>query len=351
MCRWIWDPNFPRYLPFPFLHTWFAFTKRRGNELADIIYHLFDAFTAYNASVMEQKKADAAPKAVWPCRLKTIACFARGGRTSLPFFVLLAGLGWFPWFDILAIVLGVDIIEGTLRIGTPLCVVKVDSETKKKTIIPIGKVYAFFFIFISLFLMPSWAHIWSMDTWHSTSLEINHKVLQIVKKDQAGGGVAVKIECASYESVKHYGRHCEFIFTADWAPELLSNQKNLLNTVDDTDEIFSLISRNSIDTLVQHFRSEVFVSSLPPSFIPSFNQLNRLTLLGLEYKIERKMIYNYWSNWNQNWTFQINEFSFFFVFPPSTDHSVPLLFPHVYFHIHCRFRFLVISCLQCNFQV
>jgi translation initiation factor 5B len=37
------------------------------------------------------------------------------------------------------IILGVDILDGTLRIGTPLCVVKVDPVTQKKDIIDLGK--------------------------------------------------------------------------------------------------------------------------------------------------------------------------------------------------------------------
>lgn len=43
----------------------------------------------------------------------------------------------------------------------------------------------------------------------STGLEINHKVKEMVKKSEAGGGVAVKIEHASYESAKQFGRHCK----------------------------------------------------------------------------------------------------------------------------------------------
>jgi translation initiation factor 5B len=49
---------------------------------------------------------------------------------------------------------------------------------------------------------------------------------QIVKKAQAGGGVAVKIEHAVYQSAKMFGRH-----------------------FDDKDEILSHISRQSIDVL------------------------------------------------------------------------------------------------------
>ncbi|SCV70684.1 BQ2448_3446 [Microbotryum intermedium] len=152
---------------------------------ADIIYHLFDAFTAYNAQMLEAKRADLAPKAVWPCRLKIIACFAKRDP----------------------IIVGCDIIEGSLRVGTPLCVVRTDATTKKKEIIGLGKV---------------------------TSLEINHKVKDVIKKSEAGGGVAVKIEHASYESAKQYGRH-----------------------FDDSDELISLISRTSIDTLKDLFRAEV----------------------------------------------------------------------------------------------
>lgn len=40
----------------------------------------------------------------------------------------------------IAIIIGCDITEGTLRVGTPLCVVKTDPESKKKDIIYLGKV-------------------------------------------------------------------------------------------------------------------------------------------------------------------------------------------------------------------
>jgi translation initiation factor 5B len=39
------------------------------------------------------------------------------------------------------IILGVDIIDGTLRVGTPLAVVKLDPTTQKKEIIDLGKMY------------------------------------------------------------------------------------------------------------------------------------------------------------------------------------------------------------------
>jgi len=152
---------------------------------ADIIYHLFDAFTAYNADIMEAKRIDSAPIAVWPCRLKIIQAFTKRDP----------------------IIVGCDILEGTLKVGTPLCVVKVDPTTKARTTIPLGKV---------------------------TSLEINHKSVQSLKREQAGAGVAVKIEHASYQSAMTYGRQ-----------------------FDDKDELISQISRQSIDVLKNIFRSEV----------------------------------------------------------------------------------------------
>ncbi|KAF7433580.1 hypothetical protein PC9H_005541 [Pleurotus ostreatus] len=152
---------------------------------ADIIYHLFDAFTAYNAEIIEAKRRDAAPQAVWPCRLKIIAAFCKRDP----------------------IILGVDILDGSLRVGTPIAVVKVDPVTQKKEIHELGKI---------------------------TSLEINHKNQDIVKKSQAGGGVAVKIEHAVYQSAKMFGRH-----------------------FDDKDELYSRITRQSIDVLKESFKADV----------------------------------------------------------------------------------------------
>jgi translation initiation factor 5B len=84
---------------------------------ADIIYHLFDAFTKYTNEITEAKRKDAAPQAVWPCRLKIIAAFCKRDP----------------------IILGVDILDGTLRVGTPLAVVRTDAATGKKDIVTLGK--------------------------------------------------------------------------------------------------------------------------------------------------------------------------------------------------------------------
>lgn len=110
--------------------------------LADIIYHLFDAFVAHNKAVLEAKQRDSAAVAIWPCRLKTLACFAKRDP----------------------IILGCDLIEGQLRVGTPLGVIK-QNEQGQKEIISLGRV---------------------------TSLQINHRPYQKVFKRDVGAGVAVK---------------------------------------------------------------------------------------------------------------------------------------------------------------
>ncbi|SPC62177.1 probable GTPase/general translation initiation factor eIF2 [Ustilago sp. UG-2017b] len=148
---------------------------------AKIIYHLENDFTKYHKEIMDGKKKEASGTAVWPCRLKTIACFAKRDP----------------------IILGCDIIDGSLRVGTPLAVVKTDPTTRKKTVVHLGKV---------------------------TSLQINHKERDVVLKRDVGGGVAVKIEHAAHESAKMFGRHFE-----------------------EDDVIISHISRSSIDALKAHF--------------------------------------------------------------------------------------------------
>jgi translation initiation factor 5B len=39
------------------------------------------------------------------------------------------------------IVLGVDVLEGSIRVGTPLAAVKVHEVTKERTVYSLGKMY------------------------------------------------------------------------------------------------------------------------------------------------------------------------------------------------------------------
>ncbi|KAK4517284.1 DNA cross-link repair protein PSO2/SNM1 [Mucor velutinosus] len=154
---------------------------------ADIIYHLFDRFQEYHAAITEQKRKDQAGDAVFPCVLRMIPRAIINKKDP--------------------IIIGVDVVEGTLRLGTPICVIKTSPETQAREVVTLGKV---------------------------TSIEQNHKSMEMVKKGGAGGGVAIKIECAVYETPKTYGRHFE-----------------------DSDELYSKVTRQSIDILKESFRNDL----------------------------------------------------------------------------------------------
>uniref|UniRef100_A0A7S0SPN1 Eukaryotic translation initiation factor 5B n=1 Tax=Mantoniella antarctica TaxID=81844 RepID=A0A7S0SPN1_9CHLO len=118
---------------------------------ADIIYHLFDQFTAYMEEVKTKKKAAAAERVSFPCVLKIMPNCIFNKRDP--------------------IVVGVDIVKGIARIGTQLCI-------PSQGFIDIGKI---------------------------ASMELNHKQ---VDKALPGQSVAMKIQAvSSQESSRLYGRH------------------------------------------------------------------------------------------------------------------------------------------------
>ncbi|XP_047094536.1 LOW QUALITY PROTEIN: eukaryotic translation initiation factor 5B-like [Lolium rigidum] len=146
--------------------------------VADIIYHLFDQFTAYIKNVKEEKKKESAEEAVFPCVLKIMPNCVFNKKDP--------------------IVLGVDILEGIAKIGTPICI-------PSKEFIDIGKI---------------------------ASIEINHKQVDTATKGQK---VAIKIiGTNSDEQQKSFGRHFEM-----------------------EDELVSHITRRSIDLLKANYRDEL----------------------------------------------------------------------------------------------
>ncbi|KAF2193314.1 hypothetical protein K469DRAFT_620049 [Zopfia rhizophila CBS 207.26] len=149
---------------------------------ADIIYHLFDKFTAHMKALEEQRKEDSKMLAVFPCVLNPVAVFNKKDP----------------------IVVGVDVIEGNLKLTTPIAAVKRNPVTGVKDIIHLGRV---------------------------TSIERDHKQIQVCKKGQPS--VAVKIEGPNQPL---YGRHLE-----------------------EKDILYSAISRQSIDTLKEFFRNDVSI--------------------------------------------------------------------------------------------
>jgi len=85
---------------------------------ADIIYHLFDAFNKHMDQIKEQKKEESKLLAVFPCVLRPIAVFNKKDP----------------------ILVGVDVIEGVLKLLTPICAIKENPITKQKEIINMGRV-------------------------------------------------------------------------------------------------------------------------------------------------------------------------------------------------------------------
>ncbi|XP_077559346.1 eukaryotic translation initiation factor 5B isoform X2 [Haemaphysalis longicornis] len=117
---------------------------------ADIIYHLFDKFTAYREELRQKKREEFKSVAVFPCKLRILPQFVFNSRDP--------------------IVVGVSIEAGVVKEGTPLCV-------PSKEFLDIGIV---------------------------TTIEVNHKQIESARKGQE---VCIKIEPLGGEAPKMYGRH------------------------------------------------------------------------------------------------------------------------------------------------
>ncbi|XP_076393097.1 eukaryotic translation initiation factor 5B isoform X2 [Megachile rotundata] len=117
---------------------------------ADIIYHLFDKFTAYREELKQRKRNENKHIAVFPCKLRILPQHIYNSRDP--------------------IVMGVMVEAGIVKEGTPLCV-------PSKDFIELGMV---------------------------TSIEYDHKAVESARKGQE---VCVKIEPIPGEAPKMYGRH------------------------------------------------------------------------------------------------------------------------------------------------
>lgn len=146
--------------------------------MADIIYHLFDQFKAYIDNLREERKKEAADEAVFPCVLKIMPNCVFNKKDP--------------------IVVGVDVLEGIVKVGTPICVPSQD-------FINIGRI---------------------------ASIEHNKKAVDIAKRHDQ---VAIKIVGSTPdEQQKMFGRHFEI-----------------------DDELVSHISRRSIDILKANYRDDL----------------------------------------------------------------------------------------------
>lgn len=144
---------------------------------ADIIYHLFDQFTAYMDNIRKQRREAANDDVVFPVIAKILPQHIYNKKDP--------------------IVVGVDILEGILRVGTPLVVRN--------------------------------GNVW-LDVGRVASIELNKKAVMTARK---GESVAVKIQHKSTEHIM-YGRHFDF-----------------------QDQLVSKMSRTSIDLLKESFRDDL----------------------------------------------------------------------------------------------
>ncbi|KAL7049704.1 hypothetical protein ACKWTF_003828 [Chironomus riparius] len=122
---------------------------------ADIIYHLFDKFTAYREELKQQKRDQFKSIAVFPCKLKILPQFIFNSRDP--------------------IVMGVMVEAGIVKEGTPICVVRTKDDKTETEILGIV-----------------------------ASIENNHKTVPTARK---GLEVCIKIEPVPGETPKMFGRH------------------------------------------------------------------------------------------------------------------------------------------------
>ena len=143
---------------------------------ADIIYHLFDQFKRFMEQLNEQRRAEASAVAVFPSIIKILPQHIFNQKNP--------------------IIVGAEVVEGILKVGTPLCVPAIGG-------LYVGKV---------------------------DSIESNGRELETARK---GVSVAVKIVNESNPTIT-YGRQ-----------------------FDASNMLYSQLSRASIDALKAHFKDEL----------------------------------------------------------------------------------------------
>ncbi|CAH8357209.1 unnamed protein product [Eruca vesicaria subsp. sativa] len=149
---------------------------------ADIIYHLFDQFKGYLKDLKDEERKETSSEVVFPCVLKI-----------LPNHVFKSGN---------PIILGVEVIDGILKVGTPMCILK--EIEKSRVFVDLGRI---------------------------ASIHKDRKSLDYAKKGQQ---VAIKIIASNPGEEKMFGNHFGI-----------------------EDELVSHISRQSIDILKTLYKEEL----------------------------------------------------------------------------------------------
>ena len=139
----------------------------------EVIYHLFDSYIAFKKQCEEERKKEKEKEAIFPCVLKTVMFINKKDP----------------------LIIGVDVLEGILKVGTPIYCVE------KK--LNIGTV---------------------------ESIEKEHKSINNVKPQDGSVSIRVKVVDSSLAAGRHFDENSTFI---------------------------SKITRNSIDALKQYFRDDM----------------------------------------------------------------------------------------------
>ena len=139
----------------------------------EVIYHLFDSYIAFKKQCEEERKKEKEKEAIFPCVLKTVMFINKKDP----------------------LIIGVDVVEGILKVGTPIYCVE------KK--LNIGTV---------------------------ESIEKEHKSINNVKPQDGSVSIRVKVVDNSLAAGRHFDEKSTFI---------------------------SKITRNSIDALKQYFRDDM----------------------------------------------------------------------------------------------
>ena len=174
------------------LRTWLNWSSSvRRKASVSLVCTLDGSFCTDNGPVL----------AVFPCILSPVAVFNKKDP----------------------IVVGVDVVDGNLRLHTPIAAVRHNPVTGVKEIVSLGRVYVHTLLGCCMGCLDIDMPL------YRTSIERDHKQIPICKKGQPS--VAVKIEGPNQPM---YGRQLE-----------------------EKDTLYSLLSRRSIDTLKEFYRPDV----------------------------------------------------------------------------------------------
>lgn len=150
---------------------------------AEIIYHLERDFKAYMSGIIDARKAEATLHAVFPCILKILPQHVYNKKDPLVF--------------------GVEVLDGTLKLNTPLCV---PSKLRE---------------------VPAGEEGWDGVVGRVIGIQNNSRDVDTAKK---GSSVSIKVSNPQFANIT-YGRQ-----------------------FDHTDTLYSRISRKSIDALKEFFK-------------------------------------------------------------------------------------------------